>query len=245
MRRFSDYFDNYKLIVQKDGNAGDTCQRMGYYYFWLSFIPSSGNFPYPTVNDFKNAYFKLEKRPGRLCRHPKPGWWSNDNRISRDQLKGLLFGMWATDSKDLAKRIFKEHLSRGLLFAYNTGHNNNEPGKKIPDLTLFDIWALYIRIFKTVPLYPLLPIFDLQLVVNAMGRFLRGAVDPNDVDDLNFVGDLIIGLETKSIWAKPALWIYRHRNPKPIEALRHYFRYETDAPPFMQIIEEKMRSCGF
>lgn len=100
---------------------------------------------------------------------------------------------WALDD------CFRAHLKRFLLFATNTIHNGTDPSKykfkltklfserqepkngpqwfKAPDLTVFEIWAIYIRGYMSNVLYPLLWLFDLQIFLSAWGTYRSQGTD--------------------------------------------------------------------
>lgn len=116
-----------------------------------------------------NYYDEIHKVP---VRHPDTSkWWGQPDRMSRDQLIPILCWAIMQDKADhnLIKKIFISHLKRGLLFAWNTRKNGViDTPWKMPDVTSLEIWGLWLRIFKPVGYQLLLPLCDLETLVNAV-----------------------------------------------------------------------------
>ena len=112
---------------------------------------------------------------------------------------------------------------------------------KIPDPTLWGFWGHYIRGFWLGwLLYPLLMIFDIDLVVRAISKLKYGK-NPNNSDDINFIVSLIYAqrrMPTPLGWL--AKIIYRHRplthaggTSGAQSALDYYFSF--DGPKFNEV----------
>lgn len=91
------FFDQFGLIVQRDGDGGDTAQREGWVWFgnWivenLVGLPAA---PLPIPIDYPDSIDLLEVRPGEFCRHPTQGGFkSNPDDFSRDQAIPLIAAM--------------------------------------------------------------------------------------------------------------------------------------------------------
>lgn len=84
--------DTYALIVQRNGDGGDTLQREGMYAFgkWLRYSQESNTVVIadpPERRNSSSVMDRLEIRPGVFVRHPDPSkWYSNPATVSRDQL---------------------------------------------------------------------------------------------------------------------------------------------------------------
>jgi hypothetical protein len=98
--------DNLGLILDNNGDAGDSCNRTGIYY---GFSKDADN----KLNYFVNYN-------GICVRHPIQSPWNNPKNFSRDQLIPLIYGL----SKDKSKRkIIKSILwatAKRLFFCQNT-----------------------------------------------------------------------------------------------------------------------------
>jgi hypothetical protein len=196
MKNWNDYLDSNGLVVQKGGDGGDSLNRTCSYIF-LTMIT------HPNVLQIMDAqranavvYRHLEVSPGRYRRSPHQGmWYSHGDRTSRDQLIPLVI-MLGIASRSKLGAVFRDHLKRGLLFAYNTHRNFQYPtleehlakstpdvkwnyGWKLPDLTGPEFWVLYIRGFRSKVLYPLLYLFDLETVISSI--LIRFQTDKDDV----------------------------------------------------------------
>ena len=121
----------------------------------------------PNLGNQWNLYF--DQVP---LRHPdKTKWWGQPDRFSRDQLTPLL--CWAAlqdkGNDPLVIATFRAHLKHTLLFAWNTkGNGAIDMPNKTPDITFLEIWGLWLRVFKPFGYKLLLPICDLESLVNSI-----------------------------------------------------------------------------
>lgn len=185
------YDQDYILCQLQHGfglEGGDSVNWMGHllYVFpgWMGWDP--------------NKYIKtFESKPGLWCRHPNTnrstGGWASfaggtwDGVMSRDQMKGILCYLVKNKMLLAIKRLLNEHKKRFLLFANNSIKNGQDPKtakRKVPDLTVGDIWGLFIRgiysrgFFSWVALC----LCDIHLVASAIeSRF------SNDNDIISFI----------------------------------------------------------
>lgn len=166
------HYDSYALIVNGDGDGGDTCQREGMYGFLTAI-----RVPLDTW---------LEIKPGVYVRHPDPQqWWSNPKTTSRDQLSPIIWYCAVTKDYSRLGRLFKACLKRGM-FAQNTEEKDGT--RKLPDTMVGNI-ADFIRAFGsdiTHPLYFLLLGLDFASLV-AQIAWLLTPRSLDDVDDNNRV----------------------------------------------------------
>lgn len=184
--------NGYLMQIQLDGSleGGDSACWSGHYIY----------FSKNTLN-LNMRYFEIY--PGAYVRHPNPdqtyngfgAYYKNpwNGCISRDQLTGILLGLLKSGDKEAANRLVRHHLKSGMLFSYNTIDNGLSPEVakwKMPDLTLFDIWALEIR--ATGKATWLLPLLDLHMLFNVL--FDRIFSRNND-DVINLVGKLCASVE--------------------------------------------------
>lgn len=178
--------------VQEDGlvEGGDSTIFTGLYIYL-----SGEKFPYRRT---------FEKGFGGYVRHPEPqssfngfaAYYRNPwtGVISRDQMAGIFAGLISQEDKIGLWRQLVHHACSLFLFSYNTIHNGQDPktaGRKVPDLTGPDIWALHIRGLGLWPLYPLLWVLDLHLLANAVVARLT----PKNDDNIATITKLIISNE--------------------------------------------------
>ena len=134
------YVDSYALIVQRDGDGGDTLQREGMYAFgkWLRYNQAGNTVVIadePARRDPAAVMDKLEVKPGIFVRHPDPNkWYSNPATTSRDQLVPVFAYCAAYEDYPRLWRLFKAAVKRGF-FAQNTtragaGHKANKMPEK-------------------------------------------------------------------------------------------------------------------
>ena len=164
--------------------GGDSASWHGVYtYLGLTNMPFSDLF---------------EKGFGGYARHPSEGYSSYykhpwDGRITRDQLTGIIAALTAQRDVKALFRVFLHHACWLLLFTYSTRENGYLSKWKWPDLTAFDIWAMYIRGFLgkwSWFAYPLLIVLDIHNFFNAL--FQKYTKSDHS---LNYIVKLLISLE--------------------------------------------------
>lgn len=175
MRPFTDFIDRWGLLDKLIGpDGGDTCHRE---YLFFSLMAMAHE-EIQAENRFEEVNRKLHVSPGVLVRHSNPEYDASDwDRMSRDQMQPAIIAMGYYSKKELRK-LALGHLQRGFLFTNNTrqngatkrnhGEKNYSYAWKFPDLTLFEIWGNFIRSFNAWYLYPLLLVFDLELLGGAI-----------------------------------------------------------------------------
>jgi len=185
-------FDQYGLLGQPypEGlEGGDSASWTGLYIFF--------------TGDTSINYDNLEVSSGAYVRHHVPhptlnrfgSYYANpyDGVISRDQLTGVILARIGQKNTKAILRILVHHALRLFLFSYNTRKNGVHPEDapwKLPDITFMDIWALYLRGLPLLGLllYPLLCLFDLHLLFNAVNvRYIKKEQE----HVLNYLGKLI------------------------------------------------------
>jgi len=123
MKNLNDYIDKFGMIVTKEGDGGDSCAH-GCAIAYGALRTGTKEKVFINVD-------ALHKAPGRFVRHPDPDkWYSDLDRMSRDQLSPLLalLGLIGTkDSRKVLWQIFKAHAKRLFLFSWNTRRNDPTP----------------------------------------------------------------------------------------------------------------------
>ncbi len=217
------FVDAYAIIVQQDGDGGDSLHREGMYAFgkWLRYDESQNTFfisDPPERQDPKKIIDKFEVRPGIFVRHPDPQkWYSNPDTTSRDQLVPLIAYCGAYQDYPRLWRLFKNTVKRGF-FAQNTVRaGDGQTDKKIPDTMVFHL-GLFIRSggIWTMPLYPLLFVTDTLDMLGTLvsliplhwektNKRLRMR-EPRDVDDNNTIIAHLLAVKFKPT---PISWLHR------------------------------------
>lgn len=181
MKDVSKFIDKWGLLDKlASPDGGDTCQRMGM-YFSLKGMIIKGMLRQEIAELskwYQETMEKLHPHSGVLLRHSNPDYDASDwDRMSRDQLQPMVIaaGYW---SKSELNKLTIGHLKRGFLFTNNTrqngatkrnhGTDNYSYAWKLPDLTGPEIWGNFIRSHSAWYLWPLLWIFDLELLGGAI-----------------------------------------------------------------------------
>lgn len=189
--------DQYGLIVQADGDGGDTCQRTGMYWFGRFLL--DGKALEQTAREFLAEAAQLEISPGVLVRHPHqqnfvPGetFRSDPKRTSRDQQDPLVVALGALEpDRAMLTRIFRAHAKR--FFKYQNA-----------DIANPSTFGIYIRAFRKWWLWPLLLVTDLGFLFGSLAVWTQ--TNPDDVDDLNNVVRLS---QAWAVMPTPVSWLAR------------------------------------
>ncbi len=170
------FIDAYAIIVQRDGDGGDSLQREGMYAFGKWLVLANGGqptiFEIPERQNASKIINKFEVSPGIYVRHPDPQrWYSDPDTTSRDQLVPLIAYCGAYRDYPRLWRFFKAVVKRGF-FSQNIQRAGDVPKKwKTPDTFLGHL-GLFIRAggAYTDPLYPLLFVTD---TIDFIGTLLQ------------------------------------------------------------------------
>lgn len=183
--------DKYGFIGHQQSpdfvEGGDSVNYMGHYIYL-----SDDRDKLPLVENYEVKF-------GAWVRHPHADQTNNgfgahyknpwNGCISRDQYTGILAAMIAKQDRWALCRALLHHSTRLFCFTYNTIHNGDSPDGykfnliklfynpnredhyyKLPDLSLFDIWAMYIRGMGKLGwlLWPVLCVLDLHMLLNTL-----------------------------------------------------------------------------
>lgn len=231
--------DSFGVITQDESqnfDGGDTLQREGF-------------FAYVSKEEerFLSVLDKVEiNKSGNYLRHPDTSkWYGTPYRISRDQITPVIISLGKCEDKSHLKRIFFAHLKRALLFTNNIYPNWTMPGDseyraKLPDVTGPAIWGMYIRSFKVYPLYPLLYLFDVEIMINSIIKLWNTKHDPKNCDDANHIITLQQSYDTfPTLISFIARRLYSKRNPQL--QLNTYFRPEAHGPALNKAWEQTIK----
>lgn len=247
MRSLIPYRDEYGLLCRQERvgdkvvlGGGDSLHKTSHLFTYLYFNDEIDNIAlFKSILQSKAA---CEIADGILVRHPDPTkWYSNPNTTSRDQLRAAIVALSVGNvAPHTLGRVFRRHLKRGLLFAWNTRingsyptleeYNKNNPQKpwdgykwKLPDLTLFKVWASYIRGFRCKPLYPLLYLFDLESLVGAVTNKYS-----SNADQANNLGEYLLAKHSMDTFVMKLA--RRIAKPYLYKRLEEYFTNEGEPP---------------
>jgi len=200
------YLDNLGLIVQRDGDGGDTAQREGWAWLgvWVRMYllknPWSKNLPV----DLAGTLDLLEVgRTGEFRRHPTQGGWKSDpNSFSRDQLVPLLAAMGVWGDAPRALRSWNAVRPCNVVWKCIQGTS---------DVVGPDLVNLYKRAMDQMPNEE----GDKFLALGAANRIRQAMANPDDVgDDLNLIVQLLMGLIRRpSVSLRDAVFAYSKNRP--------------------------------
>jgi hypothetical protein len=177
------HFDERQLIVQADGDGGDTAQRTGMFYY-AHYDPQA----------FERALNQLEVEPGLYVRHPRQGSFRNDvTRFSRDQQRPLVIALGKYGMYDRLWRLTIRHIFRLGKYQNMDFSGPSHIGE-------------YIRAFRARALYPVLVVTDLALVFDTLEIAVRTRFNPDLTDDNNHLLSL---LQAQDIMPTPTSWFAR------------------------------------
>jgi hypothetical protein len=172
--------DELGLIVQSDGDGGDTAQRTGMFYYLHN-----------DAKGFQKALDLLEISPGIFVRHPTQGGFRSDpRRFSLDQQRPLIIAMGKYGMKPRLWRMLLGQMTR--LGKY----------QNLDFISPVGIGE-YIRALDLKALYPLLLVTDASLVLSSLHLVSIASLDPNEVDDNNHAMTL---LQAQENMPTPAGW---------------------------------------
>lgn len=162
--------DEFGLIVQKDGDGGDTCNRLGLFYSALTVLVETDDLGLPpSVGLFADRAILTGNLPnGRYCRHPdKTKWYSNPNNVTRDQMAPMECALALNGQRAALKAHVALRAKRGMLHFSTQDQVEGHPNAvqyKLPDLCSPQELAVIIRGMGWKWLRPLLVLLDLFLL---------------------------------------------------------------------------------
>lgn len=216
-------FDQYGLIIQTNGDGGDSGARTGLYYFLYALLTNAG---IATRSNLALAINNVTASSHPLMLFRNPVNYNDPKDFSRDQTNPLIMAMGVLDLQYLMKDWWS-----GLIKRYGFYQNKDFAGPHD--------WGMYFRARRLHVAYPFLLFSDLFLVLGSIIRCIKGR-DPNDVgDDINHTMMLIQAMHSMPT---PVSWlarkIYAKFRPFGVQyAWDWYFRPSTFANPFNELVK--------
>lgn len=217
------YLDANGLIVQENGDGGDTAGREGDFWFAVANRKDTHR-----QISFDQVITLLQVSPGVFVRNPVH--YNDPKDFSRDQTMPLILAMGEMGYYANLRRLFWNQFK-------NFGRYPNGDIAGPEDL------GYYIRAFQIWQLYPVLIVGDLQMFVNTLIRLYKGR-DTNDVsDDINHTLSL---LQAQYVLPTPISWLarklYKHIKGGVQSRWDWYFRPETGANNFNDLYHDLISS---
>lgn len=237
--------DKFGVIANLNNDEGDSSNREGTFALLINELHLQGKVSEIDYNILRTRYGDVIKQlycgKGSLRRGPDLSAWTGQTDVmSRDQ---WVPNAIATGGMGLPalNALFFGHLLRGLLFATNTcpdEYITGQPGGawKLPDITVMSSWGIYIRSYVAWPLWPLLLVFDLELLVNSMIVVWQSHYDPTETDVINHLNKLIQAyryLPTPVSWLSAKLLKYDARGMQA--CLNDYFSPLLNEPALSKV----------
>lgn len=227
------YMDSWGLIGTRwpsgiDG--GDTSHKMAHLAIAMHLLHSDMD---------GIAAMALIHRWGPMVRHPDIfKWYSNPKTFSRDQFSPRVIAASLLGLRSALNDFFSAHLKHFLLFAWNTIPSWNEGTKaKMPDITGLENLGFYIRGYRLYLFYPLLFIFDLETLINAIiKRF------DSDFDINNGLAAQILAM--KIMPTGLGHLAFKIMKPVIVKKLQQYWSKERNEPPIDVLYIEGLRTQG-
>jgi hypothetical protein len=142
------YWDSYGLLVQRDGDGGDTAQRMGMWGIGNSQVHR---------DVFWNGIKTLEIEPGVWVRHPYQPPYCMPEDFSRDQQTPNVIAMGLQKMYEPLTRMFRQHVKR-------FGKYQNK------DWASPEHWGYYVRAFRWWGAYPYLLLSDIWMFFGVLRK---------------------------------------------------------------------------
>jgi hypothetical protein len=165
--------DQWGLIVQADGDGGDTCQRTGMFYFAKFLQLDILLPPWWWKDDFLAAALHMDA-DGTIFRHPYQPKHNDPKNVSRDQSDPYIIALssYCPDAIKF-KQIWSRFKSRWLCY------QNSD----VPQLQSISMWIRALRVWW---LWPVLLLTDLGFFLTLLGIWWKGR-DPDHSDDNNHI----------------------------------------------------------
>lgn len=224
---------NYRakdVICQKDGDGGDSAQRTGSFYTLLALLESkTDDRGLPLTQGAELDFMSLSYGQGRYRRngdgHQSNGrwfrWYANPNNFTADQSILLQTAFLTLKNKKRLKDLYDQRRKR-CFFHFNTeSYDDGENVRRtIPDMPRPIEFSIFMRGLSGWWSYPLLCIFDFQLITDLIFRNLgsRGKYD----SDVTYLPVLLSCVNTRPTpWGILAKFLYKKTDA--IVRIKEYF----------------------
>lgn len=198
---------------------------------------------YPDPEGTNNGFGAHYKNPWNGC-------------ISRDQITGILAMIIKSGNWMAMLRVIANFAMRGFLFSYNNILNGRNPKEmkysfikffynpdrenyyKMPDLTAFKTWAMFLRGFGRISwvFWPILCILDLQLIGDT--HLENEGVDSGD--PINYTLRMFVARDyIPTPTGKIAVDMLDKKNL--LSNLNKYWGYWRQSPEFIPLYEKKLK----
>lgn len=220
-------FDSNGLIVQANGDGGDTAGREGDFWFLVGLTKNTG-LGATSPSDFGKVMSLLNPTKGNFVRNPAQPAYNIPSDFSRDQLMPLVLALGLFQQTGGNSKSTLEEISDMVLKNFSRAPNRDIVGPTD--------YGVFIRAFNFIPFYPLLFLTDLGLVVESIIRVFAKSTDVSD--DINHTLYL---LQAQNRLATPVSWLARkiYKTFKNVQkAWDTYFAPKTGANDFNDLYRD-------
>jgi len=171
IQQMAKYRDQHGVIVQANGDGGDSCNRLAHYYAALEILGApQDDLNRPPYDGFHISLARLTALLpfGRFRRNPDSSKWYNDpDNVTRDQMSPMIAAMALLGTDRTLAAHVKRRLKRCMLHFSTHDQVEGQPGKvklKLPDLPSPQELASIVRGLSVTWLYWTLPLLDALLL---------------------------------------------------------------------------------
>ena len=221
------YRDSNGMLVQKDGDGGDSAYMTALAAGLLILDDD-----YYAADIIFESLLQCNQKPGIWSRYPKTPldrWYENPNNFSRDQadtvdwcLSIFSIKLDSLSAQGLQKQMWRNRI-KNWGFHQNIHIGTDVPegsnGLKIPDITSLESIANLIRSKNWWMAYPILTVLDLTLLISLCLRYTSW-----DTDCMLARNMILSRIKFPTIFRYIAVKIYKLTNYK--ERIKNYF-YKT------------------
>jgi hypothetical protein len=224
---FKPFYKN-GIIVQMDGDSGDSCQRVGTYLFlnWIVGIKD--------VITASDMFYKLQSSRGRFRRtNDLSHWGSRPSNLSRDQLSVMRLALSVYKSAQFNTTYLLQLKRFGFNQNFLRGTDDPDEKWKCPDVMQPEELTCWIRHNDFWMLYPLVFCIDFLFLIYLLYR------DPKSWDSDNMTAQkmyyAVLNMPTPV--AKLAFALYTKTNY--LDCIDNYYAASNNGiPPMAELYRE-------
>lgn len=207
------FIDNENLIVQSDGDTGDTLRVEGSYQLAIRLRARSkievDSWPKASHLDYMESIAKMQIEPGIFVRHPHPNqeWHKDPSETSRDQMTPNICAMGYAQCEASLKEFTKQMRKRWFVKFQNKDIASPQDwGSMIRSWWEIDGLGYFTYAKVALLSIPILALGDSQMIFSVLVRLWQ-ARDPDNVgDDWNL---LALILQAQHTMPTPMSWLAR------------------------------------
>lgn len=216
------------IIVQMDGDSGDSCQRVGTFLF-LTWILGEKN-----VALASQMFWELQSSRGRFRRtNDLKHWGSRPSNLSADQMSVIRLAMSAHEYKVFNDTYWQQLKRFGFHQNFLKGTDDPDEKWKIPDIMRPEELACFIRHNRIWVLWPLVFVIDILSLLFLLYR------DPQswDADNMHAQKSYYSVLFMPTPVAKLAFALYTKTNY--LDRIENYYSAKNNGiPPMFELYKE-------